>query len=119
MPRQVHIPSKSRFDDRSRRTGKGSGSIGPARFSSQNLQCRCLEPVHTGFQPHGLVVDDARELVYVAHRNVNSSGPPPHHSTECAGRNGYVTMIDLNTLELVSEYKVEVSVDPYSVALRN
>ena len=90
------------------------GSIHILDYSTNTL----IKTIHTGFQPHGIAVDDVEGLVYIAHRNVNSNGPPPHHSTDCDGRNGYVTMIDLNSLELVDAYKVEVSVDPYSVAIR-
>ena len=90
------------------------GSVHVIDYTTNTL----VKTIHTGFQPHGITVDDQMSRVYVAHRNINSSGPPPHHSTDCAGRNGYVTMIEMSTLELVPGYKVEVSVDPYSVALR-
>jgi DNA-binding beta-propeller fold protein YncE len=91
------------------------GSIHVIDYTNHSL----VKTIYSGFQPHGIAVDDMEELVYVSHRNINPGGPAPHHSTSCAGRNGYVTIIDLNTLELVPNYKVEVSVDPYSVALRN
>ena len=90
------------------------GSVHVINFENNTL----VKIINTGYQPHGIAVDDQEGLVYVAHRNINSDGPTPHHSTDCAGRNGYVTIVDLNTLELVPDYKVEVSVDPYSVALR-
>jgi YVTN family beta-propeller protein len=77
-----------------------------------------LKTIYTGYQPHGIAVDDQEQLVYVAHRNINTNGPAPHHSTDCEGRNGYVTVIDLNTLELMEESKVEISVDPYSLSIR-
>lgn len=78
-----------------------------------------VKTIYTGYQPHGIAVDETEQLVYVSHRNINLNGPAPHHSTDCEGRNGYVTIIDLNTLELDPDYKVETSVDPYSVAIRN
>ena len=74
--------------------------------------------IFTGFQPHGLVVDDDKKQVLVANRNVNPKGAAPHHTTKCGGRDGYVTFIDMNTLNLVPDKKIEVSVDPYSVAFR-
>jgi DNA-binding beta-propeller fold protein YncE len=77
-----------------------------------------LKAVYTGYQPHGLVVDEASGICLVANRNVNSDGPAPHHSSFCGGRNGYVTAIDLNTLELVPGFKSEMSSDPYAVALK-
>lgn len=80
--------------------------------------------IYTGHQPHGIEVDDAKGLVYVANRNNSSDGPAPHHSTECGGRNGNVSFIDLHSHTMVttpngSIKKVEVSADPYSVAIRH
>jgi DNA-binding beta-propeller fold protein YncE len=72
--------------------------------------------ISTGSQPHGLAVDDAAGLVYVANRNV-SSATPPHHSSICGGANGSVVFIDLNTLMLTGR-KIELSRDPYSVNIR-
>lgn len=73
--------------------------------------------IQVGFMPHGIAVDEANGLVYVASRNVLSSGPPPHHSSGCGGRNGFVSFISLNSFTLKSK-RIEVSNDPYSVALR-
>lgn len=78
--------------------------------------------IYTGHQPHGIEVDDEKKLVYVINRNATKDGPAPHHSNECGGRNGNVSFIDLNTLNMLSSgsstKKVEISVDPYSVAIR-
>ncbi len=76
-----------------------------------------VKSVFTSWQPHGVAVDDDRKLVYVANRNANLDGPAPHHSSDCGGRNGSVSVIDLNTLTVDSR-KTEVSVDPYSIAYR-
>jgi DNA-binding beta-propeller fold protein YncE len=76
-------------------------------------------PIFVGFQPHGIAVDDANGLVYVANRNVNPTGPAPHHTTVCGGRNGYVTIIDMNTLKILPNKKIELASDPYSVAVRH
>ena len=73
--------------------------------------------INCGTQAHGIAVDEALGKVYVANRNIISTGPLPHHSSVCAGRNGYITSIDLNTLQL-NEGRIEVSVDPYSIAVR-
>ena len=73
--------------------------------------------VYTGHQPHGLAVDDVNDRVYVANRNVTAGGPPPHHASACLGQNGYVTAIDMNTLQLFPGFKAEVSVDPYGVGI--
>ncbi len=77
-----------------------------------------IKNITVGSQPHGIDVDDARGIVYVANRNTSTTGPPPHHVSSCAGRNGYLVAIDLNTLELVPGFKKELSVDPYSVRVR-
>jgi len=73
--------------------------------------------IQVGFMPHGLAVDESKGLVYVASRNVLSTGPPPHHTSVCAGRNGFVSFIDLNSFTLKSK-RTEVSSDPYSAAIR-
>lgn len=79
--------------------------------------------LYTGHQPHGIEVDDVKKLVYVANRNATNDGPAPHHSSECGGRNGNVSFIDLITRTMVTTSngnvkKVEVSVDPYSVSVK-
>jgi DNA-binding beta-propeller fold protein YncE len=76
-----------------------------------------LKKVQVGWQPHGIAVDEKKSLVYVANRNV-SGGPAPHHAAACSGKNGYLSVIDLNTLERLPTFKPELSVDPYSVAVR-
>lgn len=69
------------------------------------------------FQPHGLAIDDALDLLFVGSRNVNPSGPAPHHTSECAGRNGFYHAINLNTWQALKPVS-EVSVDPYSLDIR-
>lgn len=73
--------------------------------------------IPVGFMPHGIAVDEANGLIYVASRNLLSSGPTPHHSAVCAGRNGFVNYIDVNTFTLKPK-RTELSVDPYSAAIR-
>ncbi len=73
--------------------------------------------IQVGSMPHGIAVDESNGLVYVASRNILSSGPPPHHTSVCAGRNGFVSFIDLNTFTLKPK-QTEISSDPYSVAFR-
>jgi len=70
------------------------------------------------YQPHGIDVDDVNGLVYVASRNINPTGPAPHHTSVCGGRDGYLTIIDMHTLKQVIGYRPEMAVDPYSVAVR-
>jgi DNA-binding beta-propeller fold protein YncE len=77
-----------------------------------------VKKLNSGYQPHGLAVDDQSDLLIIANRNASITGPAPHHTTECGGRNGYVSYANLNTLEMISSKKVEVSVDPYFVSIR-
>jgi YVTN family beta-propeller protein len=74
--------------------------------------------INTGFQPHGIAVDQNNSTVYVAHRNFAPGGPAPHHAGACAGKNGYITAFNIQSLSLIGGYKPEVSIDPYSIAIR-
>ena len=69
------------------------------------------------YQPHGIGVDDHRDLLYVSSTNANPTGPAPHHASECAGRNGFFHVIDLNTWQRVNPPS-ELSVFPYSLSVR-
>lgn len=89
------------------------GSVAIINYQTNSL----VKKVYTSWQPHGIAVDDDHGLVYVANRNANLQGPAPHHSSDCGGRNGSVSTIDLNTLQVQTK-KTEVSVDPYSVAYK-
>jgi DNA-binding beta-propeller fold protein YncE len=66
-------------------------------------------------EPHGIAVDDESKLVYVANRNI--TGPLPHHTTSCGGRIGFVSFINLTTLDVLPITR-EIAQDPYSIALR-
>lgn len=70
------------------------------------------------YQIHGIAVDDKNGKVYVASRNVSTTGPAPHHTSQCGGRNGYYSIIDLNTLQMNSNKRFESTVDPYSADVR-
>jgi DNA-binding beta-propeller fold protein YncE len=94
-----------------------SGNVGSVSVIDYN-NFISLKQINTGYQPHGIAVDDYKQQVYVINRNASQNGPAPHHTTDCGGRNGYLTIIDMNTLELVPDYKAELSVDPYYVTIR-
>ncbi len=83
--------------------------IHPASLAVQSIKC--------GFQPHGIASDENNKLLYVLSRNILSSGTPPHHSSVCSGRNGFMNFIDLTTLKVLPE-KYELSVDPYFISPR-
>ncbi len=74
--------------------------------------------VYTGYQPYGIAVHDKRGMVAVVNANLSPDGDEPHHSSDCDGRNGNVTFIDLNTLELVKVNRSEVAVNPHAAAAR-
>jgi len=94
------------------------GSVSVINYQSNSF----VKSIYTGWQPHGLDVDDHFGVVYVANRNVNADGPAPHHTSTCGGRNGYVTIIDMavsDPMQMdIKDYQVEVSVDPYEVGVR-
>jgi DNA-binding beta-propeller fold protein YncE len=95
------------------------GSIAVIDMTSNTL----IKTIYSGWQPHGISVDDSKNMVYIANRNVTAGGPAPHHSSGCGGKDGYVTFIDMNTLTLmklgISDKTIEVSVDPYETAVRH
>lgn len=70
------------------------------------------------YQIHGLAVDDRNGKLFVASRNVATSGPAPHHTSQCGGRNGYYNVYDINTLLPFTARRFESSVDPYSADVR-
>ncbi|HRH67698.1 MAG TPA: YncE family protein, partial [Bacteroidia bacterium] len=91
------------------------------------LTNQIIKVIYTGYQPHGIAVDDDHDCVYVANLNYDNNGPAPHHVTACGGRNGYLTIIDMSTLELYQktlsdgssfEYRNELLSFPYFVSYR-
>lgn len=92
---------------------KELGSIFIINYQTNKL----VKSMYAGYQSHGIAVDDLNKRVYVSNRNIYSTGPSPHHQGVCSGRNGYVTAIDLNTLNLIKNYKAEVSIDPYGLGI--
>jgi hypothetical protein len=47
-----------------------------------------------------------------------TGGIAPHHAASCSGKNGYLSIINLNTLDKDPDFNAEVSVDPYSITVR-
>lgn len=74
--------------------------------------------LYSGYQPNGLSVNDLRQYVLVVNSNINPAGPAPHHVSGCGGRNGYVSYIDLNSLEMIPSKRFELATYPYSAAIR-
>lgn len=77
-----------------------------------------IKTIFTGDDPRGISIDEANHCVWVANRNISPTGWAPHHTTACQGKNGYITIIDMNTLQLIPNWKTEVSVDPYCISIK-
>ncbi|MCE9538508.1 MAG: hypothetical protein K8R85_04715 [Bacteroidetes bacterium] len=77
-----------------------------------------IKSIFTGHEPRGISIDEEGHCVWVANRNISPTGWAPHHTTVCQGKSGNVTIIDMNTLELLPEWEAEVSVDPYCVSIK-
>ena len=89
------------------------GTVAVVNYSTNTF----IKNIYSGYQPHGIAVDDVNGRVYIANRNLSQNGPAPHHASLCNGRNGYVSVIDLSTLQLIPSLTTEVSVDPYSIGI--
>ncbi|MCX8080994.1 MAG: hypothetical protein N3F09_07150 [Bacteroidia bacterium] len=77
-------------------------------------QTKQVQKVHHVPQGHGIFVSDKSKKIFSASRNIGGAAYPPHHTTNCTGKNGYLTWFDLLTLQ-PSGKKVELSVDPYFI----
>lgn len=69
--------------------------------------------LYAGNQSRGIALDDTGGKLYVVNRNVE--GGSSHHGSLCTGKNGYVTIIDASTFQLISNFHAEISVDPYDI----
>ncbi len=85
--------------------------------SKINAASYAVTNVKVGYQPHGMAIDETKGVLYVTSRNVLSNGPAPHHTSQCLGRNGFVSFIDLFSFTLLPK-KFELSVDPYYIFAR-
>jgi YVTN family beta-propeller protein len=90
------------------------GSVYVIDLSTLNVVKKIYEKF---YQPHGIGVDDFRNVLYVSSTNSNPSGPAPHHVSECAGRNGFFHVIDMEQWTSLKPAS-ELSVFPYSLSVR-
>jgi hypothetical protein len=72
--------------------------------------------LYTGYQPFSLHADDAQGVLVVVNRNADVNGPAPHHVSRCEGRNGYLTLVNLQTLQIVDDFKPELLADPSTLS---
>jgi len=91
---------------------KGDGLISVIDLATSSIQ-----HIKVGFMPHGICLDEAKDLLYIISKNAFSNGPAPHHIAVCNGRNGYMNFIRLSTLEVLKK-KTELSVGPWWISLR-
>lgn len=90
------------------------GSIAVVDLASSQL----VGMRYAGFQPYALSVDEVAGYLIVAARNQLQTGPAQHHASLCSGRNGYLTLLDLQTLTEVEDFKQELSVDPVTISVK-
>jgi DNA-binding beta-propeller fold protein YncE len=91
------------------------GSVYVINYNTMELVKRIPGPF---YQIHGISVDDRNARFFVVSRNLLTTGPAPHHTSVCGGRNGYYNVYDLNTLDPLINKRFESTVDPYSADVR-
>lgn len=70
------------------------------------------------YQIHGITIDAKSNKIFIASRNYSSTGPAPHHTSQCAGRNGFYNVYDIKTFAPSVNKRFETTVDPYSADVR-
>jgi DNA-binding beta-propeller fold protein YncE len=89
------------------------GSVTVIDYQSNTI----VKKIYAGWESYGVGVDDSKKVVCVSNMNINTGGPGPHHTSNCGGRNGYATFIDLNTLTMLPQ-KIELGNVPYAISVR-
>ncbi len=69
-----------------------------------------------GHRPHGLGIDTARRRLFVSSENTGGIDPP-HHALDGTGPPGKYNIVDLNTLQVLTEEETEVAVFPSSLVI--
>ena len=94
------------------------GNLGSVKIISLETN-QIIKTINSGYQPNGITINQEYSYAAVVNSNISPKGPQPHHTSGCKGRNGYVTFIDLSTLELIQGLKLELAVYPSGISLRN
>lgn len=69
-------------------------------------------------QPHGVALDEyLKNQLIIPSRNISSTGPAPHHTSNCGGRNGHYHFFDLGNKSILTR-KFEATPDPYGAEVR-
>ena len=122
LPREMAYSKKRKLlfvtcvDDVNNYSPKSRGSVYVIDLSTR--QVVGLPIKGDFFQPHGITVDEQNDLIYIASENIDVTGPTPHHSANCNGRNGWYSIYNLNTLQPINNIRYEVSPDPYGADVR-
>ena len=82
-----------------------------------NLNDYTTKKVFVGYQPHGIAIDESRKLLYVPSRNLVGQGIPPHHSSVCTGKNGFISILKIPDMT-IQKSRIELSVDTYFAKVR-
>lgn len=91
-----------------------SGSVGVlTRINAYNYND--VQKIQIGYQPHGMAIDEKKKIMYVLSRN--QGGLVQHHTSQCAGKNGFVNFMSLVDHKIQNR-KYELSVDPYYIFAR-
>ncbi|MCS7028429.1 MAG: hypothetical protein NZ519_06640 [Bacteroidia bacterium] len=71
-----------------------------------------------GNMPRVVRVHPQKRVAYVAIENFDGV-EPPHHASDCAGNNGFVSVINLNTMDRdPNAFKNELSIQPIGMVVR-
>ncbi len=97
---------------------EGTGSTKKSAVYIINYQTNSfISSLYAGPDSRGLALDETTKKLYVANQNISTDGTAAHHESVCAGKNGYITVIDINTLQVIQGIKTEVSVNPYAAGI--
>jgi YVTN family beta-propeller protein len=77
-----------------------------------------IKTINPGYQPNGICINSQFDYAAIVNSNISPKGPGPHHTSGCAGRDGYLTFITLSTFEMISSAKYELAVYPFAAAMR-
>ncbi|HPQ07974.1 MAG TPA: hypothetical protein PK995_01960 [Bacteroidia bacterium] len=77
-----------------------------------NLNNYTTQKVYVGYQPHRICIDEKNKVLYLPNRNLIGNGVPPHHTSVCNGKNGFVTILNLPDLS-IKKNQIELSIDTY------
>lgn len=69
-----------------------------------------------GHRPHGVGVDVSNRRLYVSSENTGGIDPP-HHPLDGTGPPGKYNVVDLNTLEIITDMETEVAVYPNALII--